>query len=89
MKAQFGIATNAYLQSGIMLIFFLGAILPEDKEEMRADNIKWRIVLSVSLWLSVLQIMFYMCCIRQEPVGFSIANGDDQGAKALLRNVYK
>lgn len=34
-KGQFGIGTNAYLRIGIMLLFFLGAILPDDPEQMR------------------------------------------------------
>ena len=31
-KGQFGIFTNAYLRIGIMLLFFLGAILPDEPE---------------------------------------------------------
>ena len=89
VKGQFGIATNAYLRIGIMLIFFLGAILPEDKQEMVEDNVSWRIIFSIPLWLSILQILFYLCCIREEPVGFNISNGNEEGAKALLKKVYK
>jgi len=89
VKGQFGIATNAYLRIGIMLIFFLGAILPETPEEMKEDDVKWRIIFSIPIWLSIVQIVCYLCCIREEPVGFNISNGNDEGAKALLKKVYK
>ena len=89
VRGQFGIATNAYLRVGIMLIFFLGAILPDEPQEMVDDDIKWRIIFSVPFWIAILQILCWLLFVRQEPIGFSISNGNDEAAKDLLRKVYK
>ena len=35
VKGQFGIASNAFIAGGIMLTFFMGAILPDEKESMK------------------------------------------------------
>ena len=52
-KGQFGTGTNAYLAIGNMLILFLGSILPQDAESMKIDE-RWRIMLAIPLFISVL-----------------------------------
>jgi len=89
VRGQFGIATNAYLRVGIMLIFFPGIILPDEPQEMVDDNIRWRIIFSVPFWVAILQILCWLLFVRQEPIGFNIANNNDEGAKDLLKRVYK
>ena len=89
VKGQFGVATRAYLEVGVVLIFFLGAILPDDKEGMRNDNIRWRIIFSIPLWIAVIQSLCWLFVIKQEPVGFNISNDNDEGALALLKRIYR
>ena len=80
-KGQFGILTNAYLRIGIMLIFFLGAILPEDddKEGMKKDQ-RWRIIFALPCLIAIAQSACFLFIIRQEPVGYNIAKDNDEEA---------
>ena len=80
--------TNAYICIGFPLAFGLGAILPTDKDEM-VDDERWRIIYGVPAIVSVVQILLFLLVVRQEPVAFSIADGREEEAKALLRKIYK
>ena len=88
-KGAFGIGTNAYLRIGIMCIFFLGAILPDDHdiEGMKNDE-RWRIIFAIPLVLAVLQCLCFLLLIKEEPVGYNISMDRDDEARKLLKKVY-
>ena len=64
-KGLFGVGTNVYLRIGVMCIFFLGIILPDDQdiEGMKNDE-RWRIIFAIPLGLAVLQLLAFLFLIK-------------------------
>ena len=88
VQGQFGTLLNAYICIGFPISYGLGAILPTD-EDLMAEDERWRIIYGVPALIAIIQISLFLLVIRQEPVAFSIAEGKEEEAKALLRRVYK
>ena len=70
-----------------MLLFFLGAILPDDAEQMKQDQ-RWRIIYAVPLLTATLQVLFFLFVIKEEPIGFCISMDRQEEARSLLKKVY-
>ena len=63
-------------------------MLPTEKDDM-ADDERWRIIYAVPALVAIVQILLFLLVLREEPVAFSIADGREEEAKALLRKIYK
>ena len=84
---QFGILVNTYIVLGLTFVYALGAILPTEKENF-ADDEMWRVILGMPAVIGIVNILLFVVYYRQEPVAFSVANGNEAEAKALLRRAY-
>jgi len=50
---------------------------------------RWRILHGFPSFIAILQSILFLLFIRQEPIAFNIANGNDDEAAALLKKVYR
>ena len=55
---------------------------------MKTDE-RWRVIHGFPFFVALLQGFLFMFFIRQEPVVFNIANGNNEEAAALLKKVYQ
>ena len=63
-------------------------MLPTEKDDM-ADDERWRIIYGVPALVAIIQMLLFLLALKEEPVAFSIADGREEEAKALLRKIYK
>ena len=89
LNSSFGTATNTFLSGGIMIAVVLGAILPEDKDfdGQKADG-NWRILYGFPYICQFFTILMFMCCFREDSITFTISQGKDEEALALIKKVY-
>ena len=88
LSGQFGIMTNGFISTGIMLSFFLGAVLPEDEADYE-DSEGWRIIFAMPSIIAFIQIVLFLFIFKQEPITFCIGNDRNEEAKVLMKKVYK
>ena len=87
-SGQFGTLLNGYICIGFIPSFLLGGILPTGDEEMKDDN-RWRLIYLMPAFIAITQILLFLIFFKEEPVAFSIAEGNEEEAKTLLKKVYK
>ena len=58
LSGPFGIMTNGFLAVGVMLMFFLGAVLPQEGSDY-ADDENWRIIFAVPIAIAATQLILF------------------------------
>ena len=87
LSGQFGIMTNGFISTGIMLSFFLGAVLPEDEADFAGDE-GWRIIFAMPSVIALTQMLLFLFIFKEEPIDFCIGNERLDEAKVLMKKVY-
>ena len=72
---------------GLTVAYGISALLPIDKDKLVDDQV-WRVLLFAPAVIALINILAFVIYYRQEPVGYSLANGNDAEAKKMLRRVY-
>ena len=88
ISGQFGTLTNTYICVGIMICFFLGALLPKDEADY-ADDEMWRVIYAMPIFIAIVQILLFVFIYREEPIAYCISLGRDNEAKRLMHRLYK
>jgi len=89
LNSSFGTATNTFLSGGIMIAVVLGVLLPEDKDlELQKADGNWRILYGFPYICQFFTVLIFACCFREDSITFSISQGKDDEALALIKKVY-
>jgi MFS family permease len=84
----FGSFSNFYIAFGVMLATVTGAVLPHDKAYYM-DTEMWRFVYACPIIICIVQILLFTLYWKEEPINFSVANGNDAQAKSFMARVFK
>jgi len=90
VMSSFAMATNASTCIGFMVVFFLGAVLP-DPEDLQAnkDDEMWRVIWLGPAVVGIVMILLVLFVMRLEPILFSVMKGDTNEGIEHLRKVYR
>ena len=83
----FGCITNVAICLGGTICAALGLILPTDPQYYREDKL-WRLIYSFSCVFAALQIALLLLVFKDDPIDFSIKNGNEQAALRFLKLIY-
>lgn len=83
----FGCITNVAICLGGTICAALGLILPTDPHYYREDKL-WRLIYSFSCVFAALQIALLLLVFKDDPIVFSIKNGNEQAALRFLKLIY-
>ena len=90
IMGNFGMVANTALSSGLIIIFGLGSILPDQKdEEAKKEDELWRVIWLGSVVVGIIEILFTVLIYRREPVGYCLMQGRDQEAIESLVKIYR
>ena len=88
ISGKFGTLTNTYICFGVMGIFFLGVLIPEDPDEYVNDEM-WRLIYAMPIFIAIIQIVLFLFVFKEEPIAYSIGMERYDEAEKLMRRVYK
>ena len=75
---NFGMAANSSMSIGLILVFGLGGILPDPKdEEANKEDELWRVIWAGPIVVGIIEILFTLFIFRLEPVGYCVMEGHD------------
>ena len=80
--------TNGFIAIGIMLMFFLGAVLPTDEAEYKDDQ-NWRIIFAVPILVAATQLILFTFFFKEEPIVYCIGANRVEEARRLMSKVYR
>ena len=90
LMGNFGMVANTALSSGLIIIFGLGGILPDQKdEEAKKEDEMWRVIWLGPVVVGVVEILFTVLIYRREPVGYCLMEGRDEEAIQSLARIYR
>ena len=90
VMSYFAMAHNASICVGLMVVFFLGSVLPDpdDLEANKQDEF-WRIIWIFPAIIGLIEILLTLFVIRLEPINYCVMTGRDEEGKKHLRKVYR
>ena len=90
LASKFLMAHNGSFCVGFVVVFGLGALLPdpEDVEAMKDDQM-WRVIYLVPFFVGVIEILLIIFVYKYEPIAFCIMTGRDDEGKAHMAKVYR
>lgn len=90
LVSTFAMAHNSSICGGFIIVYGLGAFLPDAKDmEANRDDELWRVIWFFPAFIGVIVILCTLIVFKHEPVAFCLMEGRDDEAKQHLKRIYR